>query len=335
MILPEQYMLLYDAIINGDFQPCSERFHNPEVLKSIVIEANTIIVKKLKPGESEKFIQDTDYTCYGYKSCNDFKVMIRDSTDGYKEIILYPLKTYEHSERIDIPHVNSLKCNCFFMLLADEYERIKIRAEKFMHKNRKRKELEIYAVNKIQKAKMLFDEARHRLCSASNGYDAEDALIIFTLCLYLIHIILFIQRHFAHFLQNNSFTEETLKSKLLKCYGFREVTSLIYIIWSSNGAVQKSLFTAHGEFTMRLLHKDITGKTMTTTQKSLLLLHKDLREVTKMIIILNQLVNMGNTIIKKSLALNHRGFIIMHLVNQILFKEQTAEQMIFSMIHQQ
>jgi hypothetical protein len=111
-----------------------------------------------------------------------------------------------------------------------------------MHKNRKRKELEIYAVNKIQKAKMLFDEARHRLCSASNGYDAEDALIIFTLCLYLIHIILFIQRHFAHFLQNNSFTEETLKSELLKCYGFREVTSLIYIIWSSNGAVQKKSF---------------------------------------------------------------------------------------------
>lgn len=95
---------LYEEIINGRFNPVHTRFTNPDVLKNMVVEANTNKVATLNSEEELQNLLDlNDFTIYGYRTVTDYDLDIRPLNNGKLEIFIKPVKVYELNEMIDIP----------------------------------------------------------------------------------------------------------------------------------------------------------------------------------------------------------------------------------------
>ena len=154
---------LYEEIVNGNFHPARTRFSGPEVCKNLVTLVNIIKEKTLPAKESLEYIENIDFARYGFKSATDFDVKFKDISGDRQEIFLVPGKTYELSESMDIPIFNEFKSKCFLVLIGDEFERIKVKANKYLQETEYTEKLKLYTVRHIQTAKKLLHDVKLQL----------------------------------------------------------------------------------------------------------------------------------------------------------------------------
>lgn len=221
------HIKLYEEIITGRFNPTHTRYANPDVLRGLVEEANTMRVAVLPAGENpQNFIDANDFTLFGYMTVIDFDLDIRPQNNGKQEIYIKPVKVYELKEMIDIPYFNSFKCTSFLELMGDEFERIKIRAEKILEMSSDEKATGNYASKHVQKAKKMFHDAKRVLREVQKTDNPEDIYIFFALNLYIVRTILFYQKMFKPYLKHEPDTEEKLILEVLKELSLKKLCAL-------------------------------------------------------------------------------------------------------------
>jgi hypothetical protein len=218
------HIQVYSEIINGKFNPCLPRSNQPEVLSNLVIEANTIKAATLPASEDpSEFVENTDFLSYGYKKDKDYKVEIKPAGNGKHEIIVHPLKVYDLNEIMDIPQYVSFKCNIYIEFMGDEFERVKTRANWMLDHGFDDKLIATYAMKHIQKAKMLFNEAKRTLRDVLKTENTGDIFIFFALNLFIIRTILYYQGMFQPFLTQPPDTEGNLFIELLNEFSLKKL----------------------------------------------------------------------------------------------------------------
>jgi hypothetical protein len=143
-----------------------------------------------------------------------------------QEIYIKPVRIYELKEMIDLPYFNSFKCVSYLELLGDEFERIKIRAEKILEKALDENLIRAYANRHIQIAKRLFHDAKRSLLDVQNKNNPEDIYIFFALNLFIVRTILLYQKMFKPYLKQESDSEVMLIHEVLKELSLRKLCSL-------------------------------------------------------------------------------------------------------------
>lgn len=203
---------IFGELIKGRFQPSQAKFSNPEELKNLVAEAQTNTVTVLPAGKDpDEYIAETDFLAFGFKEEADFDVIQKDLGSGRTAIIVVPTRIYEGCEVLDIPAYTSFKVNIFLELIMDEFERVKIRAEKKLENTDDRRVLAVYAEKHIAKLKKLFYDAKVLL---NGNHHRDDIYILLSLSMVLIRTILFYQKMFKQFLATPPDNQEQLKSEL-------------------------------------------------------------------------------------------------------------------------
>jgi hypothetical protein len=247
------HIKLYEEILTGRFNPTHIRYANPDVLRGLVEEANTMRVAVLPAGENpQHFIDSNDFTLLGYQSVIDFDLDIRPQNNGKQEIYIKPVKVYELKEMIDLPYFNSFKCNCYMELLGDEFERIKLRAERIFEQGGDSKLIADYSLRHIQKAKKMFHDAKRILSEVQKTNNPEDIYIFFALNLFIMRTILFYQKMFKPYLQQKPDNEEKLIHEVLKELSLKKLCSLFpsdktsYCNYVKKSFLEKSATTESG-----------------------------------------------------------------------------------------
>jgi hypothetical protein len=145
---------------------------------------------------------------------------------GQHDIIIKPGKQYDLNEPIDLPAFVNPKCNHYVGFMGDEFERIKIRAEKVYVSGTKESGVKEYASKHVQMLKKLFYEAKLLLKKVQTDGKAEDIYIVFAANLFIIRIILFYQKFFRIYLPASPDAEEILFNEVLKELSLRKLCSL-------------------------------------------------------------------------------------------------------------
>jgi len=223
------HLKLYEDIINGKFNPTNSRYSNTDILKGLLEEAGTFRIAVLNADETLfDFIEKLDYKALGFKSPLDFDLITKEQSKGRKDIYVKPLKVYELMELIDIPYYASLKCTTFIELLGDEFERIKIRAERILDLSDNESSVRIYATKHIQKAKKLFYDSKKALSHIKKSDNPEDIYIIFAANIFLIRIIIFFQKLFRPYVAGNIDNEQHLFNEILQVVSLKRLCSLFH-----------------------------------------------------------------------------------------------------------
>lgn len=203
---------LFEEIIKGRFRPFLPRYSDSLELKNILLEAQTQTVATLGPNEdAEAYISDTDFLTFGFKDVSDFDITQKALPGGKTGIVVTPRKVYEGREVLDIPNYTSFKTNVFLEMVIDEFERLKIRAEKKLDMTEDRKEIAVYAEKHVTKAKKLFYDAKLLL---NDNHHRDDIYILLALSMVLIRTVLFYQKFFKQFLVLPADNPDQLKAEL-------------------------------------------------------------------------------------------------------------------------
>jgi len=221
------HIKLYEEILTGRFNPTLAKFSNPEILRTLVEEANTMCIAILPMDENPReYIESKDFTTIGYLSETDFDLEIRLKNNNVQEVYIKPVNIYELKEIIDIPYFNSYKCVSYLELLGDEFERIKIRAEKILEKTNNEKLIRAYANKHIQIAKKQFHDAKRTLFEIQKTSNTEDIYIFFALNLFITKTILLYQKMFKPYLNQEPDSEVVLFCEVLKELSLRKLCSI-------------------------------------------------------------------------------------------------------------
>ncbi len=242
------HIKLYEEILTGKFNPTQSKFSNPETLRNLVEDANTLCIAILPMDENHKeYIDSKDFTTIGYHSESDFNFEIRQKNNKLQEIYIKPVRIYELKEVFDIPYFNSYKCVSYLELMGDEFERIKIRAEKILEKTNDENLIRAYANKHIQIAKKLFHDAKRTLVEAQKTNNPEDIYIFFALNLFIVRTILLYQQMFKPYLKQEPDSEVLLFHEVLKELSLRKLCSLFptnksgYCNYVKKSFVEKSM----------------------------------------------------------------------------------------------
>jgi len=218
---------IYSEIVNGKYNPCQSKFNKPEVLRNLVIEANTVKAASLPASENpSEYVENTDFLAFGYKKVKDYEVEIKPISNGKHEIIIKPTRIYDLLEVMDIPQFVSLKCNSFVEFMGDEFERVKVRADWVLENSNDEKVVASYAVKHVQKAKKIFYESKRLLREVQKTDNPEDIYIFFALNLFVVRTILFYQKMFRPYLTLPPDTEEHLFHEVIKELSLRKLCTL-------------------------------------------------------------------------------------------------------------
>jgi len=130
--------------------------------------------------------------------------------------VISPTRIYPLNEDILLPHPPDEKANTFIDFFADEFERIKVRAEFLMNGTFKGHAIRCIAVRHLQLLRKLFHESRinfNVVCSYSDATSREsDIFILYSLNLFIIRCIVFYQKFFKPFINEVPQDEQQLRN---------------------------------------------------------------------------------------------------------------------------
>ncbi len=221
---PVIHIRLFEELIYGRFRPFIPRFSNAKELKNLIREAQTCTVAEFDDERDvDDFIVNTDFLPYGFRSTSDYKLSVRKSERGSMILSLEPTLVYDGREVLDIPNYTSFKTNVFLETIMDEFERVKIRAEKKLEMEESYKALSVYAEKHIVKAKKLLYDLKQLM---NENHNREDMYILLSLSMVLIHTIVFYQKMFKPFLSIVPDTADHLKAELFSSIALGRLRAL-------------------------------------------------------------------------------------------------------------
>ncbi len=211
---------VFDEILHKQLQPWQSRFSRWNSAEEIIRFAQQTRIKCLKPNE-EVTIDHTlsDYSWLGYQAASDYEFIEQhNKRSKINEIFIVPVETYFNELDIVIPEVSSIKVRCFFRLIADEYTRIRSRADHVIDLNFSDDEIRRYAISILQRSRNLLDETKYKIPDLKKKGDRDSFRIFVFLGDILIRTIVFLQKHFKEYLRDcKSSDERELCESLYDC----------------------------------------------------------------------------------------------------------------------
>jgi hypothetical protein len=208
---------VYKQVIRGQISPVTFNKQNSKTTLNLVRSANNqIIYSAVSREEVEQFVTSSDFTIYGYHSPEDFEITYnRLPKSNLHQAVITPKRIYPLCEDISLPDPPDEKSKTFFDFIADEFERIKIRAEQIMHTGLSNKKISQFACRKLQMLRKLSHDARltfNKMCSNNNsGLIQSDLYIIYVLNLFIIRSIVFYTQFFEPYLNKEPLDEQSLR----------------------------------------------------------------------------------------------------------------------------
>jgi hypothetical protein len=199
-------LLVYEEISSGRLNPWLPETGDSSFLQNLVISANTKMFCTCNLEEDlESIIENFDITGLGYHFREDAEIVVRqNSKKMLHELVARPKRIYPLEDLFDIPEPPDKKSAFFLALIGDEFERVKIRANKVLKSTRKRKHLALFAHKNIQRAKKIQYDVRYMLSKThkpwSSVTDCPDAYVIYILEVFMARIITFYQQLFEPFI---------------------------------------------------------------------------------------------------------------------------------------
>jgi hypothetical protein len=198
---------VYDSIVNGECRPFLEIYSSKNHIEKLREKLWRVSFIKTEDGwehasESEKLLLEITS-----KTGDTIKIEF-DETDPKKPAKITNITDNELEELfdIDIPPPPDLKAEYFLDLIELEYEKIKLRAKKFLETSHEETQISLYANKNIQIAKRIAFEANTLSKQLKPGekislWDHPDSYIIDILKHFLIKSILFYQGLFQPYLK--------------------------------------------------------------------------------------------------------------------------------------
>jgi hypothetical protein len=211
--------IVYNQVIKGQFNPTKASKTVSKSALQLVTAANTCIVYSASTKkEANSFLDSFDLTSLGYKSGADLEILnTNDSDPEIFRVIIKPQSIYSLSEDLSLPDPPEEKSKKYLDFFIDEFERIKIRAEKNMHTALSKDDIQFYAFRNLQLLHKLNDDSRNlfNLMYSSSGYQFQqsDIFILYILNLFIIRCIIFYGKLFKPFLNENLPYESELRKK--------------------------------------------------------------------------------------------------------------------------
>jgi hypothetical protein len=208
---------IYNEIINGHLRPFLPENSKLSKIKHLVREENTqTILRAVDKKKVRQLLDEMDLTIYGYRSMDDIILDIKVGPDGnIADVTIKPRKSYDLNDYIDIPPAPDQKSAFFLSLMADEFERIKIRSNKIMDNCDCDRKLSLYANKHIQKVKHIAHDARILYSKILDKEqfisDNSDIYILFVINLFLIRLIVYYRKFFKPFVSPVNESEEDLR----------------------------------------------------------------------------------------------------------------------------
>ena len=214
--------VVFKQVVKGALNPV---FVSKIVAKStlnLIRAANTCVVCSAQT-KDEVFnsVTKLDLTHFGYHSHNDVEISFSFNTEQkLHQAIISPRVIYPLTEGISLPEPPDDKTKFYLDFFADEFERIKIRAEKILATTSTKKETSFIASRNLQLLRKLNHDSRvhfNYLCSRTNlQVSSSDLFIIYVLNLFIIRCIVFYSKFFKPFLSEKTISEDGLRTAFKK-----------------------------------------------------------------------------------------------------------------------
>jgi hypothetical protein len=199
-------LLIYEEIVTGRLNPQLPSNGELSVLQNLVKNANTKTFCTCSiEDDPARLIKGFDITELGYQFKEDAEITVKeDPEQKVCELIASPKRVYPLEDNFNLPEPLDNKSVYFLTLISDEFERVKIRANKVLKSTNKKKHLALFAHKNIQRAKKIQHDVRYMLTKIHKPWssiaDNPDAFVIFVLDIFLERIITFYQQLFQPFI---------------------------------------------------------------------------------------------------------------------------------------
>ncbi|MBN1184216.1 MAG: hypothetical protein JXB49_18145 [Bacteroidales bacterium] len=208
-------LLIYEEIVTGRLNPQLPSNGELSVLQNLVKNANTKTFCTCSiEDDPARLIKGFDITELGYQFKEDAEITVKeDPEQKVCELIASPKRVYPLEDHFNLPEPPDNKSAYFLTLIADEFERVKIRANKVLTSTGKKKHLALFAHKNIQRAKKIQYDVRYMLTKIhkpwSSVNDNPDAYVILVLDIFLERIIIYYQQLFQPFIMAFPKDEQT------------------------------------------------------------------------------------------------------------------------------
>ncbi|MFH0895694.1 MAG: hypothetical protein V2A54_14755 [Bacteroidota bacterium] len=211
---------VFAQFARGFLNPLSKPVQSFRSSLQLIRSMNTkIVFSSSSKEETIKAMSSIDFTSLGYFNSSDYELNYEfTSASNIHSAIIKPVKVYPLIEDIKLPLAPDKKSKMYLDFLSDEFERVKIRAEKMLASATTERQIQLYASRNLQIARKLFHDASILFHSLHFRSDKEpeksDVFIIYTLNLFVIRSIVFFSKFFKPYLSELPADEEKLRSEL-------------------------------------------------------------------------------------------------------------------------
>ncbi|MDD3876646.1 MAG: hypothetical protein PHT69_08500 [Bacteroidales bacterium] len=220
----------------------SEKFPYRDVL-SLVKEVNTrIIYENVTDEQLHIYTKNFNYKAFGFKGKNDFKLTTSaGDKPEFKNISVTPVCYYSLHDNFTLAPPPDVRSKIIVGLLADEFERIKLRAIYTFETSNDENQVKMYARKNRQFIKTCFHNHKatfHDLFTLNPNYlHHPESYIYFYINFFLIKLRLFYEKFFIDFLGPGKKNEKQLLAEL-----FQVNPALMY---KQNDAISPSIKEEH------------------------------------------------------------------------------------------
>ena len=184
-------------------------FELVQSLNEVIIKVDGLDIDK------KKEVKKINFKEHGFKNINDVNIEFsKDVFEIKNKITLKANTLYELEDHIELPEPIDEKGDLYLLFLADAFERLKIKAENILDITGDNKSIELYAKKNIQKARRIFYDSRIMLERTQSNGNRTDIYIFYVLNIFIINVILYLQKMFSAFYKEEKETKEKLKYAL-------------------------------------------------------------------------------------------------------------------------
>jgi hypothetical protein len=193
---------VFKQVIRGPFNPVAQPKAAFKSTISIVRSANSYVVfSALTKEDTVRSVISSDHNALGYHSQEDFEIEYRfnEQLKAF-EAVVKPRIVYTLSEDISLPEAPDNKSKIFLDFISDEFERLKIRAEKIFLTALNVEEIHYYDSRNLQYLRKIFHDSPiyfNALCTRPEAKSQPgDLHVIYALNLFVIAVLYFILSFF-------------------------------------------------------------------------------------------------------------------------------------------
>lgn len=189
---------------------------NQKALFELIQNINEVVIKVDGLDiDKKKEMKKINFKEYGFKNANDAIIEFsKDIFENKNKITLKASIMYELEDHIELPKPMDEKGELYIIFLADAFERFKIKATNILDITGDNKSIELYAKKNIQKALRIFYDSRIIFEKTQTNGNRSDIYIFYVLNIFIINLILYLQKMFSAFYREEKETRVKLKYAL-------------------------------------------------------------------------------------------------------------------------